>query len=105
WGRGVLDRWLYSSHSPGRSPIACPSPAAAMVDTAMRKREGRQPAADPSEHKSGNIGGDDRHHPIPRQPFHEQVSQAWSHRLQRPYRGSQLAVEWGFARAAAAKTG
>jgi len=43
-----------------------------------------------------NIGGDDRHHPIPRQPFHEQVSQAWSHRLQRTHRGSQFAVECGF---------
>ena len=28
------------------------------------------------QYQSRNTGGDDRHHPIPRQPFHEQVSQA-----------------------------
>ena len=49
------------------------------------------------QHQSGNVGGDDRHHPIPSQPFHEQVSQAGPHQLQRAYRGSQFAAERGFA--------
>jgi hypothetical protein len=60
-------------------------------------REGRQPATDQSKHQSGNAGGDDRHHPIPRQLFHEQVSQTWAHRLQRTHRGSQFAVERSLA--------
>ena len=34
-------------------------------------RQGRQPAADQSEHQSGNISRDDWHYPIPRQLFHE----------------------------------
>ena len=60
-------------------------------------RQGRQPAADQSEYQSGNIGGDDRHHPIARQPLHEQVPQARPHQLQRAHRGSQFAAGRGFA--------
>jgi hypothetical protein len=30
----------------------------------------------PTEHQSGNTGGNDRHDPIPREFFHEQISQA-----------------------------
>jgi hypothetical protein len=69
--------------------------AAAFATCEFRQR--RQPAADQSEHQSGNISRDDWHYPIPRHAFHEQVSQAGSHQLQRTYRGSQFAVECSFA--------
>ena len=46
------------------------------------------PAADQSERQSGNAGRDDRHHTLSRQSFHEQVSQAGPHQLQRKHRGS-----------------
>ena len=49
------------------------------------------------------FGGDDRHDPIPRQPFHEQVSQAWSHRPTMDT--SRFAVERGPTREGAAKRG
>jgi CRP-like cAMP-binding protein len=35
-------------------------------------KEGRPVPISP-EYQSGNIGGDDRHHPIPGQPLHEQI--------------------------------
>jgi CRP/FNR family cyclic AMP-dependent transcriptional regulator len=41
----------------------------------------RQPAAHQSKYQSGDIGRDDRHHPIPRQFFHEQISQTGVHQL------------------------
>jgi CRP/FNR family cyclic AMP-dependent transcriptional regulator len=47
--------------------------------------------------QSGNVGRDDRHHPLSRQSFHEQVSQARPHQLQRQYRGSQFADGRGLA--------
>jgi CRP/FNR family cyclic AMP-dependent transcriptional regulator len=40
-----------------------------------------------SSHHPGNSGGDDRHHPLPRQLLHESLSQARPHRLQRPHPG------------------
>ncbi len=68
--------------------------AAAFAARAFRK--GRQPAADKSAHQSRNVGGDGRHHSIPSQPFHEQVSQTGPHQLQRAYRGQQFAAKRGF---------
>jgi hypothetical protein len=44
-----------------------------------------------------NVLADDRDHPIPRQLFHEQVSRAWAHRLQRTHRGPRFAIERGLA--------
>ena len=40
-----------------------------------------------SSHHTGNPGGDDRHHPLPRQLLHESLSQARPHRIQRPHPG------------------
>ena len=44
--------------------------------------EGRQAGADRGNVQSGNAGGDDRHDPIARQLFHEQVPQIGLHRIQ-----------------------
>jgi CRP-like cAMP-binding protein len=71
--------------------------ACAAAFAACEFRQGRQPAADQSQRQRGNVGGDDRHHPIPSQPIHEQVSQAGPHQLQWANRGQQLAIECGFA--------
>ncbi len=49
-------------------------------------RKGRQSAAYQSEYQPGNLGGDDRHHPIPRQFLHEQIPQTGTHQLQRKNR-------------------
>ncbi len=62
-----------------------------------------EPTADQPEYQSGNTGRDGRHHPIPGQPFHEQVSQAGAHQLQWPYRSQQLAAICRFARKAPAQ--
>ena len=59
-----------------------PATAGAAAFAAREFQQGRQPATE-SEHRSGNIGEDDWHHAIPRQPFHEQVLQAGPHQLQR----------------------
>jgi CRP-like cAMP-binding protein len=79
--------------------LGAPSPFARSL------REGRQPAANQSKHQPGNVGGDDRHHPFPRQLFHEQIPQTGSHQLQRKNRSSQLAFECSSARQARDKTG
>jgi len=58
---------------------------------------GKPGSPQPISPNISNTGRDDRHHPIPRQPFHEQVSQAWSHRLQWTHRGPPFAVECSLA--------
>src|ERR1700738_3092292 len=68
----------------------------AHVVAAREFRKGGQPTADKSAHQSRNVGGDGRHHSIPSQPFHEQVSQTGPHQLQRAYRGQQFAAKRGF---------
>jgi hypothetical protein len=57
-------------------------------------------AANYRRHQSGDPCGDDRHHAIPREPFHEQISAIGLHRLQKPSRSPQLFVERGSQRAA-----
>jgi CRP/FNR family transcriptional regulator, cyclic AMP receptor protein len=48
-----------------------------------------------SQDLAGDPGGDDRHHPLPRQLLHEPISQARVYRIQRAHQGSQVAVECG----------
>ena len=69
----LIDQLFNSSEKrPGAS-----SPAAGAF------RKGRHSAADQSSYQPGDPGRDDRHHPIPRQLFHEQIPQAWIDQLQR----------------------
>jgi hypothetical protein len=42
------------------------------------------------KHLAGNPGGDDRHHPLPRELLHESISQARLYRIQRPHQGAQV---------------
>ena len=46
-----------------------------------------------SQDHAGNAGGNDRHHPVPRQLLHEPLPQDGIHRLQRPHPGSQVAAQ------------
>jgi CRP-like cAMP-binding protein len=46
-----------------------------------------------SYRKSGDACGNDRHHAIPGQPFHEQIPQIRLHRLQRKDRSPPIVVE------------
>ena len=47
-----------------------------------------QAGADRGNIQSGNAGGDDRHDPVARELFHEQVPQIGLYRIQRKNRGS-----------------
>ena len=60
-------------------------------------RQGRQSGADRRKVQSGNASGDDRHDPITREFFHEQVPQVGFYRIQRKARSSQIFVEHGLA--------
>jgi predicted site-specific integrase-resolvase len=51
--------------------------------SACKFRQGRQAGADPGKVQSGNPGGDDRHDPIARELFHEQIPQIGFYRIQR----------------------
>src|SRR6266851_3911631 len=55
-------------------------PRAAHAGPLWQRRKTR---ARPSQDQPGNAGRNDRHHTLPGQWFHEQVSQAWLHRVQR----------------------
>jgi CRP/FNR family transcriptional regulator, cyclic AMP receptor protein len=50
-------------------------------------RQGRHAGADRGKVQPGNAGGNDRHNPITREFFHEQISQVGLHRIQRETRG------------------
>jgi CRP-like cAMP-binding protein len=63
-------------------------------------RQGRQAGADRGKIQSGNAGGDDRHDPITRKLFHEQIPQIGFYRIQRKTGSPQFLVEHGFARKA-----
>src|SRR5580698_947738 len=41
-----------------------------------------------------NAGGNDWHHPVPRQLLHESISQARLYRIQRPHPGPQVAAQY-----------
>jgi len=51
-----------------------------------------EPKDDPPHH-AGDPGGDDRHHAIPRQLFHEPLSRPRSHQLQGPHPRTQIAAK------------
>jgi hypothetical protein len=55
--------------------------------------EGRQSAHRTGYRKSGDACGNDRHHAIAGQPFHEQIPQIRLHRLQRKDRSPPIVVE------------
>ena len=86
---------------PGRPALqlnrkaACPGAAAA-----GQFRQGGPAGADRRKDQPGDARRDDRHDAVARQPFHEQVSRPGLHRLQRPSRSPQLAVERGAERPA-----
>jgi CRP-like cAMP-binding protein len=70
------------------------APAAA----ARQFRRGWRRTADRDQSQSGNTGGNDRHHPIPRQFLHEPIQEEGIYRLQRQDRGSSFAARRGVAR-------
>src|SRR5271166_4261795 len=60
---------------------------ARLLLTACEFRQGRQAGADRGNVQSGNAGGDDRHDPVAREFFHEQIPQIGFYRIQRKNRG------------------
>jgi hypothetical protein len=70
-----------------REAACTPAPAAGEL------WEGRQSAHRTSYRKSGDACGNDRHHAIAGQPFHEQIPQIGLHRLQRKDRSAPIVVE------------
>ena len=59
-----------------------------------------QAGADRGKVQSGNAGGDDRHDPIARELFHEQIPQIGFYRIQRKTGSPQFLVERDFVRQA-----
>jgi hypothetical protein len=94
WHRnGFRLHWRWRSRRPGRPPRpASPSPG--------EFRQGRQAGADRGQVHSGNTGGDDRHDPIAREFFHEQIPQIGLYRIQRKTGNPQFLVERSFVRQA-----